>query len=152
MTSLLMRIAEIEPTKMDSRSRMSTLTSTILSPLRVEPQDGFATVEVALLAICRLLYHLSTCWRLRQSGTRTLKFLFAGRNSGHFFDPSTANRWNIRQNRSKSPRDSEWARQVDPAGRFLVGNFRVVHQPGTKVTDGSEPLMFPKSIAELSDD
>ena len=89
-----------------------------------------------------LVYHLSSSWRLRQSGTRTLKFLFAGRNSGHFFDPSTANRWNIRQNRSKSPRqlmpgvalgvvgirDSEWARQVDPAGRFLGGNFRVADQ------------------------
>ena len=49
-------------------------------------------------------------------------------------------------------RDSEWARQVDPAGRFLGGNLRVVDQAGTKVTDGSEPLMFPKSMAELSDD
>ena len=55
---------------------------------------------------------------------------------------------------------SEWsefgtvngARQVDPAGRFLGGNLRVVDQAGTKVTDGSESLMFPKSMAELSDD
>ena len=62
-----------------------------------------------------LLYHLSSSWRLRQSGTRTLKFLFGGRNSGHFFDPSTANRWNIRRNRSRSRRNlmlashSEWS-------------------------------------------
>lgn len=55
--------------------------------------------------ICPRLYPLFSIWSLRQSGTRTLKFLFAGRNSGHFSDPSTAKRWNIRQNRFTSRRN-----------------------------------------------
>jgi hypothetical protein len=47
-------------------------------------------------------FTLSSSWSLRQSGTRTLKFLFAGQTSGHFLDPINCKRWNIRQNRSKS--------------------------------------------------
>jgi hypothetical protein len=34
----------------------------------------------------------------------------------------------------------------------FLDSFRFADQPGTKVTDGSEPLMFPQSMAELSDD
>jgi len=85
-----------------------------------------------VLTICPWLYPPPSSWSLRQSGTSEIEVLFAGQNSGHFqgkpvqvsAQPHAGVALGV-----AGIRDSEWARQVDPAGRFPGGNVRVADNP-----------------------